>query len=361
MMVKEVIPVLSITGSDGSGRSGIQSDVKTISDLGGYALTAVTSVTARDEAGQQQVLNLPIDWVCAQVRSVVSREHPQVVKLGLVGDARLARALRDEVIGCRQVVFVPGIHTADGHRLVDDAVVRSLLKYLVPIATVLMMRCADVEIVTQRPITSDEDMLVAARELCSHGAQWVLLRGGRQLVGRLTALLYSDQYHQFFSSYNTTGWQQHGVSSALSSAIATRLAMGDDVPTAVAQAHDYMHSQVVYAVQGATLALRPADLYYRLMSLIVAHYREEHAVSFYADKLAISTRYLSTVTRRMVDKTPKQVIDEHLCAEARRMLDTTRLTTKEVADGLGFPSSVAFCKFFRHYEGCSPLAYRKRQ
>ncbi len=135
--------------------------------------------------------------------------------------------------------------------------------------------------------------------------------------------------------------------------------MGDDVPTAVRNAHDFIHSQVVYAKPDET-AHRAIDHYNAFVSLVAEHYRSAHDVAFYADRLCITTRYLSQVTDNVVAKSPKQIIADYLLSEAKTYLGTTRLTIQEIADRLGFSSQALFCKFFKSQEKTSPSEYRNK-
>ena len=343
--------IFSINGSDSTGQSGIGADIQTVAALGGHALTAITCV--EDYA-------LPSEVVLKQVEEVISTFHPKAIKVGLVTDSKTVRLLRDEVIACRRLVVAPGIFDADCKPMVSDDVVEATKRHLVPEALLLMLRCRDAEKMLGISIRTDDDMLEAARLLHEMGAEWVLLRGARHIKGRLIALLYSQNKTQFFSSYNTEGWQRHGVAGALSAAITTRLGMGDDVPTAIRNAHDFIHSQVVYAKPDETGG-RSIDIYNRFVSLVAEHYRSAHDVAFYADRLCITTRYLSQVTDKVVSKSPKQIIADYIMSEAKTFLDTTRLTIQEVADRLGFSSQVLFCKFFKAQEKTSPSDYRKQQ
>ena len=343
--------IFSINGSDSTGQSGIGADIQTIAALGGHALTAITCI--EDYA-------LPSEVVLKQVEEVISTFHPKAIKVGLVTDSKTVRLLRDEVIACRRLVVAPGIFDSDGRQMVSDDVIEAIARYLVPEALLLMLRCRDAEKMLGISIRTDDDMLDAARRLHEMGAEWVLLRGARHIKGRLIALLYSQNKTQFFSSYNTEGWQKHGVAGALSAAITTRLGMGDDVPTAVRNAHDFIHSQVVYA-KPDEMGGRSIDIYNRFISLVAEHYRTAHDVAFYADRLCITTRYLSGVTDKVVGKSPKQIIADYIMSEAKTFLDTTRLTIQEIADRLGFSSQVLFCKFFKAQEKTSPSDYRKQQ
>ena len=303
---------------------------------------------------------MPSEVVLKQVEEVISTFHPKAIKVGLVTDSETVQRLRDEVIACRRLVVAPGIFDADCKPMVSDDVVEATKRHLVPEALLLMLRCRDAEKMLGISIRTDDDMLDAARRLHEMGAEWVLLRGARHIKGRLIALLYSQNKTQFFSSYNTEGWQKHGVAGALSAAITTRLGMGDDVPTAVRNAHDFIHSQVVYA-KPDEMGGRSIDIYNRFVSLVAKHYRTAHDVAFYADRLCITTRYLSGVTDKVVGKSPKQIIADYIMSEAKTFLDTTRLTIQEIVDRLGFSSQVLFCKFFKAQEKTSPSDYRKQQ
>ena len=356
-------PILSINGSDSTGQSGIQADIQTIAALGGYAVTAITCISTlatKMEQGARGMVQegtdihsispapclLPVapEIVVKQVEQSISLLHPKAIKVGLVTDGETVRLLRDEVIACRRLVVAPGIFDADGRQMVGDDVVEAIKRYLVPEALLLMLRCRDA-------------MLEAARLLHEMGAEWVLLRGGQHTKGRVTALLFNFSTFHFFTSYNVDGWQRHGVAAALSAAITTRLGMGDDVPTAIRNAHDFIHSQVVYAKPDETGG-RAIDIYNRFVSLVAGHYREAHDVAFYADRLCITTRYLSGVTNNVVGKSPKQIIADYLMSEAKTYLDTTRLSIQEVADRLGFSSQALFCKFFKAQEKRSPSEHR---
>jgi len=309
---------------------------------------------------------MPSSVVLAQVSSIINTLHPKAIKVGLVTDSETIRLLRNEVIATSRLVIAPGIYDADGKQMICDKAIEATRRYLVPEALLLMLRCKDAEKMLGLSIQTDDDMVEAASWLTEMGAKWVLLRGGRHTAGRLTALLYNSSTYQFFSSYNTEGWQRHGVAGALSAAITTRLGMGDDVPTAIRNAHDFIHSQVVYAKEASPwgdmegASRRSIDLYNAFVSLVAEHYREAHDVSFYADKLCITTRYLSQITDRAVGKSPKQIIADYLMSEARSYLETTRLTVQEIADKLGFSSQALFCKFFRNQAAVSPSEYRSR-
>lgn len=354
-----MFPILTITGSDSTGGSGIQADIKTITALGGYALTAITSVTVQNNNGIRRIHNLPYDLVTEQVHSLMQETHPLAVKVGLVRDVNTIKALSEDIVACRNIVCDPGFLSSHGTQLVPDEAVEAVREYLIPMATLLLLRCNEAERLLGYTVATDDDMVRAARELLEIGAKAVLLRGGRQTDGMLTALLAMPEERTFYTSRNTDGWQRHGVGGALSTAIATRLAFGDDLKTAIKKAHDYMHRLVTYSVKPYSKGERPADLYNKFMSLIAANYRCEHGVAFYADAMAISTRYLSKITEKVMNRTPKQIIADYLMQEARAMLETSSLPIQEIADKLGFVSQSQFSNFFHAQQGHTPKNHRE--
>ena len=352
--------VLCINGSDSMGHSGIQADVRTIKDFGGYAVTVVTSVTVQNSLGISCVHDLPSELVLGQVRAVYDESHPLAVKVGMVDNPDTIRGIRSEIVGCPFVICSPVILSSYGGLLMSADSIRAFCHHLLPICTLLVVKCADAELILGRHICTDADMKEAALSLHEMGAQWVLLRGGTYTEGRITALLSGADGAEphFFSSVNIEGWQRHGVGGTLSTAIAARLSLGDDVPTAVGNAHNYMHCQVVYA-SARPRSLQPHNLYNRFMSLLADNYSSAHDVAYYASALSISTRYFSQITGAVCGRSPKRVIDDYLLRESIQLLTTTSLTIQQIAYQLGFSSQIAFAKFFKARKRCSPSSFRK--
>lgn len=367
--MKQNTTILSITGSDNTGVSGIQADIKTIQVMQGYALTAVTAVTIQNAGGMLNIMDLPKDMVVGQVKAIVEEFHPKAIKIGLLRDVKTIKAVRNEVIGCKNLILVPGILNSQGQQLMKEATLEAWKQILIPEAFLIQLRCSEAELLLDMNISSDNDMVVAAKRLTDMGAKAVLLRGGHQVENRLTALLYHDGTTKFFSSENTEGWQKHGVGGTLSAAIATRLAFGDTLKEAISKAHDYMHAQVVYGVKTVKAnrkeitersLQRKADIYNEFTTLVAQHYREAHDVAFYADKLAITTRYLSRVTTDVVGYPPKQLIFNYIMQEACSLLKTSRLSLGEISTHLGFSNESRFVAFFKNQHGVSPGVWRKR-
>ncbi len=327
-------------------------------DLGGYAMTAITSVTVQNSQGVDRVSVLPAEIVVGQVRAVYDDCRPTAVKVGMIIGVDTIMGIRDEIMGCRCIVCSPVITTFGGVRLMDDDSVRAYRRYLLPMASLLVMKSSEAEILLGMEITTDADMVEAARRLHAEGAEHVLLRGSRHSEGRVTALLYANGQPHFFSSYNVSGWQRHGIAGSSSMAITMRLAMGDSVEDAIGNAHDYLHNRIVYSSRSEDYGVRPQELYNKLLSLIVEHHNTCHDVAFYASRLAITPRYLAQVTKMVAGKSPKHIIDDYLLQQGSNLLLNTSLSVQEISDRLGFSSPILFTRLVKQRKGMSPREVR---
>jgi hydroxymethylpyrimidine/phosphomethylpyrimidine kinase len=306
----------------------------------------------------RDVVNFPAHIIRQQIVDVVAECHPRAVKVGLVRTPEAVGVISEGIVGIRRIVVAPGIMASNNVQLVDDETIDAIRRRLVPMASLLVLRQVEAEKILGVNIATDSDMVAAAQSFIDMGAEYVMIRGGRITEGRVTALLLGNDVKQFFSSYNIEGWKQHGVGGALSTAVATRLGMGDDVPDAVRNAHEFVHSRIVYSVEGSGKRMRPADIYNAFMNQLSNNYQRAHDVAFYADKLNITTRYLSQITNESVSKSPKQIIADYLVCEARQVLENSRLSVKEVSDNLGFRAVSVFCKLFKQQTGFTPSEYR---
>lgn len=352
--------ILCLNGSDSTGKSGIQSDIRTVRDLGGTALTVVTSVTVQNSSGIAQIHELPTSLVVGQVKAVYEDVTPSAVKVGMINDPETIKAVRDEIVGCRNIICSPGILASHGGCLMSNDSLYALCHYLIPICKLLMLKCTDAEILLGCRINNDEDMVTAAKALNEMGAEWVMLRGGTFINDSINALLYTEGQQEFFSSPNIEGWQQHGVSGTLSTAIAHYLACGDDVPKAIENAHTYIHNQILYSGEGSA-TIRPTELYNAFLSRIADNYQSAHDVTYYASALSITSRYLSQITKSVAGKSPKQIIDEYLIQKIDNLLLSTSMNIQQIADSLGFSSQIALTKLYKNKKGFSPSEFRRQR
>ncbi len=106
---------------------------------------------------------------------------------------------------------------------------------------------------------------------------------------------------------------------------------------------------------------RKEEIFHRFMYLINEHVREHRDVSYYAEKLCISTRYLAEVTKEIANESPKQTIDYYIISEIKLLLTFSEMSIQQIADYLHFPDQSYLGRFFKHHTGLSPVAFRKQE
>lgn len=235
--------ILSIAGSDPSGGAGIQADIKAISALGAYAAAAVTAVTVQNTQGVSHVYPLPADVVQAQVEAVLSDLHPHAVKIGMVHDAAIVRAIAAAVhhYPVPAVVYDPVMISTSGRRLMTEETVQTIIDTLFPLCTLITPNLSEAALLCGRELVGVPDMEQAACELTQRYATACLVKGGHLQGDIMCDVLYTSvgECHRFTEQRIETN-NLHGTGCTLSSAIATKLAFGCDLPEAVRQAKDYV-------------------------------------------------------------------------------------------------------------------------
>ena len=135
--------VLCINGSDSIGNAGIQADVRTIKDLGGYAVTAITAVTIQNSMGIISIHQLPTDLVLGQVKAVYEEMLPQAIKVGMIDNAETIHAIAREILGCNNIVCSPVILASHGGLLMSNDSLLAYRQHLFPICKLLIIKCTE--------------------------------------------------------------------------------------------------------------------------------------------------------------------------------------------------------------------------
>lgn len=111
----------------------------------------------------------------------------------------------------------------------------------------------------------------------------------------------------------------------------------------------------------STTRTRKENIYSNFISLLTENVKKHRDVAFYADKLCISSRYLSSITKEIADETPKQSIDFFLITEIKLMLTFSDMSIQQIADYLRFPDQSYLGRYFKRFTGLSPQTYRKKE
>lgn len=241
--------ILSIAGSDCSGGAGVQADIKAISANGGYAMTAITALTAQNTRGVRRVELTSPDMIAAQIVAVRADVRIDAIKIGMLGDAKIVAAVAEELRGLScPIVLDPVMVAKSGDRLLRVEGVAALRELLLPLATLIAPNLPEAaDLLGRREARTREEMAAQAAALLELGPKAVLLKGGH-LGGELSPdLLTTAEGATWFEAPRTKTKNTHGTGCTLSSALATRLGFGDAPRDAVAAAKDYISRAIAAA------------------------------------------------------------------------------------------------------------------
>jgi hydroxymethylpyrimidine/phosphomethylpyrimidine kinase len=247
--------ILTIAGSDSGGGAGIQADLKVITALGGYGMTAVTAITAQNTLGVSKIQGIDLDVIEAQIDAVVNDIGVDAIKIGMLSSPEIvhcvAKALRRHSI--QTIVLDPVLRATSGASLGGDATAHAMRDVLFPLATIITPNMEEASILLGRPILEPDDFDQAAKDLIAMGPAAVLIKGGH-LDQKHTQLMDFLLWHavdedgkaimeqQKLLHYRVNTTNTHGTGCSLSSAIACYLAQGHQLKHAVAKAIAYVEA-----------------------------------------------------------------------------------------------------------------------
>ncbi len=318
MKKNTIHPILTVTGSDSTGGSGVQADIKTISGLGGYAVSAITSITVQNTLGIQEFFDVPAEIVRGQIDAIMNDIQPMIVKIGMIRSVETLGVITEALSRYRPqyVIYDPVLWSSNGDTLMSEDVVTQIRYRLLPFCSLVVARNRESEALLQGSMPSGD-------------------------TGKIFRLDNANS---------------HGMANRFSSALGVYLSQGKPMDTALSMARDFMHAEMA---REGKLQGRSSELYNEFLSQVVNFCRTYNDVHFYADQLNVSSRYLAQVTRRISGKTPKVIIDEHLLHEIERELTTTTRTVQEIAYAMGFSSQAHLTHFFKKMKGTTPSLYRR--
>jgi hydroxymethylpyrimidine/phosphomethylpyrimidine kinase len=235
--------VLICAGSDSGGGAGIQADIKTVTALGGYAMTAVTALTAQNTTGVHGIVPVAADFIGLQMQVVLGDLGADAIKTGMLGDAAAVAAVAGTVAALAPdlpLVVDPVMVAKGGAALLAADAVAALKALLLPLATLLTPNLPEAEALVGHPIADVEAMQAAGVALRSQGAGAVLIKGGHLPGDRLYDVLVGPDGIEIFEGTRIATRHTHGTGCTLASAIATGLGQGLTLKAAVARARAYL-------------------------------------------------------------------------------------------------------------------------
>lgn len=233
--------VLTIAGSDSSGGAGIQADLKTMTCLGVYGMSAITALTAQNTCGVRDVLEATPEFVGEQLDCIFEDIPPQAVKIGMVSSAPIIRTIGAKLrqYGAENVVVDPVMVSTSGSSLMQDSALTALREELFPLAALITPNLPEAQRLCGFAIETEADMLRAAETIGGTLGGAVLIKGGH-LRDSADDLLWHRGQVRWFRGPRVDNENNHGSGCTLSSAIASFLALGESLPDAVARGKAYI-------------------------------------------------------------------------------------------------------------------------
>ena len=223
--------ILIIAGSDSSGGAGIQADIKTITSLGGYAMTAVTAVTAQNTKGVNSVFPIKPKEIEKQILFTCKDIRPNGIKIGMLHSSEVIKSVVNALkkIRVSKIVLDPVMVAKGGSRLINQSAIKTLKDKLIKQAYLITPNIPEAEVLTKTKIKSLEDMIYAANILIKFGAKNVLLKGGHRKSKYMEDILLNRKEIKIFKNKKIKTRNTHGTGCTLSSAIATFLSCGKPI------------------------------------------------------------------------------------------------------------------------------------
>ena len=239
--------ILIIAGSDSSGGAGIQADIKTVTSLGSYAMTAITAVTSQNTTGVESIASISPKKISGQILFTSKDIKPDAIKIGMLHSTKVIESVIKSLkkIKVKKIVLDPVMIAKGGTKLIDKNAINLLKATLLKRVSLITPNIPEAEILTKIKISSKEDMIFAAHKLINLGAKNVLIKGGHLKSKMVQDIFLSKSDFKIFNSrrYNTKN--THGTGCTLSSAITTFFSCGKPIKKACDLGIKYVNSAIL--------------------------------------------------------------------------------------------------------------------
>jgi len=223
--------ILIIAGSDSSGGAGIQADIKTITALGSYAMTAVTAVTAQNTKGVKKITPIPTKNVQKQITMILDDIGADGVKIGMLHNVSVIKCVYSilKKYKLKNVVLDPVMIAKDGTKLINSNSIAYLKKLVLPLSNLVTPNIPEAEVLTGYTISNKDDMIRAAKKILNMGSKNVLLKGGHLKSKMIFDILATKKEIKIFKKRKIRTKNTHGTGCTLSSAFATCLSQKKNI------------------------------------------------------------------------------------------------------------------------------------
>ncbi len=236
--------VLIIAGSDSGGGAGIQADIKSTTYFKGYAMTAVTAITAQNTLGVQSIYPLPRHIVIEQINSITNDLTPDVVKIGMLADEEIIDYISNNISNYK-IVLDPVMVATSGDVLVSDEIINSIKNKLINKSFLITPNIFEAEILSEMKINDLQNQIEAGIKILKLGCKNVLIKGGHGNSDNINdVLITSNGDEHIFKSKKIISTNTHGTGCSLASAIATNLGLGIDLNESIKISIEYVQNGI---------------------------------------------------------------------------------------------------------------------
>ncbi len=239
--------ILIIAGSDSSGGAGIQADIKTVTALGSYGMTAITAVTAQNTRGVKSIIPIAPKVVLNQIMFTSKDIKPDAIKIGMLLSTKVINSIIRSLnnIKIKKIVLDPVMVAKGGAKLIDNSAINLIRTKLIKKVTLITPNIPEAEILTKTKIRSKEDMIFAAHKLINLGAENVLIKGGHLKSKVVKDIFLNKKDFKIFVNIRHNTKNTHGTGCTLSSAITTFLSCGKPIKKACELGIKYVNSAIL--------------------------------------------------------------------------------------------------------------------
>ncbi len=238
--------ILIIAGSDSSGGAGIQADIKTVTALGSYAMTAITAVTTQNTTGVKSIVGIDPKEIYNQIIFTCKDIRPDAIKIGMLHSSIVIRSVLKalDLINVKKIILDPVMVAKGGAKLIDSKAIQLLKFKLIKKASLITPNIPEAEILTKTKILSKDDMIFAANKLMRLGAKSVLIKGGHSKNRNVIDIFINKKDIKIFESKRYKTKNTHGTGCTLSSAVTTFTSCGKTVKKSCELGIKYVNSAI---------------------------------------------------------------------------------------------------------------------
>jgi hydroxymethylpyrimidine/phosphomethylpyrimidine kinase len=238
--------ILVIAGSDSSGGAGIQADIKTVTALGSYAMTAITAVTTQNTTGVKSIVPIDPKEISSQIEFTSKDIRPDAIKIGMLHSTKVIKSVIHslDLIKINKIILDPVMIAKGGARLIDDKAIELLKNKLIKKVSLITPNIPEAEILTNTKIKTKEDMIFAASMLISLGAKNVFIKGGHLDSKEVQDIFVNKKEIMIIKNKKITTSNTHGTGCTLSSAIATFYACGKTLKKSCELGTKYVNNSI---------------------------------------------------------------------------------------------------------------------